>query len=65
MCLEFCHWLHTNCQLVPLILLTDEALSTVMESAAHVTRNNDLATIHMVLWKQIFNVDSLSSCGAV
>ena len=23
--LEFCHWLHTNRQLLPLILLTDEA----------------------------------------
>jgi hypothetical protein len=26
--LEFCHWLHTNCQLRPLIPLTDEATFT-------------------------------------
>jgi hypothetical protein len=26
--LEFCHWLHTNCQLLPLILSTDEATFT-------------------------------------
>ena len=28
MCLEFCQWLHTNCQLLPLILFTDEATFT-------------------------------------
>jgi hypothetical protein len=26
--LEFCHWLHTDRQLVPLILITDEATFT-------------------------------------
>jgi len=26
--LEFCHWLHTNRQLLPLILFTDEATFT-------------------------------------
>jgi len=65
MCLEFCHWLHTNRQLLPLILFTDEATFTVTESTTHVTRIDGLTTIHRVLWKQNFNVVSLSVCGAV
>ena len=28
MCLEFCYWLHTNRQLLPLLLFTDEATFT-------------------------------------
>jgi hypothetical protein len=66
MCLEFCHWLHTNCQLLPLIaLFTDETTFTVTESTTHVTRIDGLTTIHRVLWKKNFNVVSLSVCGAV
>jgi len=63
--LEFCHWLHTNRQLLPLILFTDELLSPLTESTTHVTRINGLTKIHTVLWKQIFNVVFLSMCGAV
>jgi hypothetical protein len=28
MCLEFCHWLHMNCHLLPLILFTGEVTFT-------------------------------------
>ena len=63
--LEFCHWIHTNCQLFPLMLLNDEATFTLMESTTHVTRVNGLMTIHIVLWTQIINVVSLSMYGAV
>jgi hypothetical protein len=31
MCLEFCHWLHANCQLLPLVPFTDEATFTPNE----------------------------------
>ena len=63
--LEFCHWLHINRQLLPLILFTDEATFTLTESTIHVTRIDGLTKIHMVLWKQIFIVVFLSMCGAV
>jgi len=36
--LECCHSLHTNRQLLPLILFIDEAISPVTESTTHVTR---------------------------
>jgi hypothetical protein len=39
-------------------------LSPVMESITCVTHVDDLRTIHMVLWKQIFNV-AVSMCGAI
>jgi len=61
--LEFCHWLHINRQLFPLILFTDEA--TFNRNGITVTRIDGLTKIHMVLWKQIFNVAFLSMCGAV
>ena len=61
--LEFCHWLHTNCQLLPLILFTDEAtLTRNGNKNTHVTRIDGLTKIRMVLWKQIFNVILLSLC---
>jgi hypothetical protein len=62
--LELCYWLHTNRQLVPLILFT-KLLSPITESTTHVTHIDGLTTIHMVRWKQTFNVVSLSECGAV
>jgi hypothetical protein len=37
-------------------------LSLVKELTTYVTRIDGLTTIHMVLWKQILNVDSLSVC---
>ena len=40
-------------------------LSPVMESTTHETYIDGLTTIHMVLWKYIFSVVSLSMCGAV
>ena len=61
---EFCDWLHSNRQLLQLILFTDEVIFTVTESTTHVTRIDGLTTIHMVLWKQNFRVVSLSVCGA-
>ena len=36
--LEFCHWLHTNRQLLPLILFTDEA--TFARNGINNTRNS-------------------------
>jgi len=36
--LEFCHWLHTNRQLLPLILFTDEA--TFTRNGINNTRNS-------------------------
>jgi hypothetical protein len=36
--LEFCHWLHTNCQLLLLILFTDEA--TFTRKGINNTRNS-------------------------
>ena len=62
--LEFCHWFHTNRQLLPLILFTDEAIFTFTESTTHVTRIDGLTTIHMGRWKQNFSVVSLTVCGA-
>jgi len=47
--LEFYHWLHTNRQLLPLILLTDEATVIVTESTTNVTCVDGLTTIHVVL----------------
>jgi len=38
MCLEFCHWLHTNRQLLPLILFIDEA--TFTHNGINNTRNS-------------------------
>jgi len=38
MCLEFCHWLHSNRQLLPLILFTDEA--TLTSKGINNTRNS-------------------------
>jgi hypothetical protein len=60
--LEFCHWLCTNHQLLLLVsvLFADEATFTTQ-----VTHIHGLTTVHMVLWKQIFNIVSLSVCGAV
>jgi len=63
--LEFCHWLHNNRQLLPLILFTDEATFTRNGINNTLTRIDGLTKIHMVLWKQIFNVVFLSMCGAV
>ena len=63
--LEFCHWLHTNHQLLPSVLFTDKASFTIMESTTHVTHIDSLTTIHMVQWEHIFRVVSLSMCGAV
>ena len=65
MCLEFCHWLHTNRQLLPLILFTDEATFTRNGINNTRTRIDGLTKIHMVLRKKIFNVVFLSMCGAV
>ena len=66
--LEFCHWLHTNRQLLPLIIFTYSLMklrSPVTESTSHVTRIDGLTKIHMVLWEKIFNVVFLSMRGAV
>ena len=63
--LEFCQCLHTNCQMLPLILVTDEATVTVTESTTHVTRNDGLTTVHMVLWTHIFSIVSLLIFSAV
>jgi hypothetical protein len=63
--LEFCHSLHIKCQLLPLIVFTDEATFTRNGITNSVTRIAGLTRIHMVLWKQIFNVVSLSVCGEV
>ena len=40
-------------------------LSPVMDSTTHITHIDGLMTIHMVLWKHIFSIVSLSMCGAV
>jgi hypothetical protein len=63
--LETFRWLYNNRQLLPLIVLTEEATFTVTESKTHLTRIDDLMTIHMVLWKQIFNLISLQMCDTV
>jgi len=63
--LEFCYWLHTNRQLLPLILFTDEA--TFTRNGINNTRNSHRWSHEnpIVLWKQIFKVVFLSMCGAV
>ena len=38
MSLEFCHWLHTNRQLLPLIIFTDKA--TFIRNGINNTRNS-------------------------
>jgi len=38
MCLEFCHWLHSNRQLLPLILFTDQV--TLTRNGINNTRNS-------------------------
>ena len=63
--LEFYHWLYTNCQVLPLILPTDEATFNCNGISNTLTCINCLMTIHMVLWKQNFSIISLSMCGAV
>jgi hypothetical protein len=61
--LEFCHWLHTNRKLFPLILFTDEAIFTRNGiKNTRLTRIDSLTKIHMVLSKQMFNAISLSVC---
>ena len=63
--LEFCHWLHTNRQLLPLILFTDEV--TFTRNGINNTSNSHRwshANTHGTV-EQIFNVVFLSMCGAV
>jgi hypothetical protein len=65
MCLELCHWLHTNRQFILLILYTDEAMFTHNGISKNVTGSDELTTIHIELWRQISNIVSLSVCGVV
>jgi len=57
--LEYCHWLHTNRQFLPLVLFTDEATVSVTKSTTRVTHIDGLTTIHMVRWNKTFIVLSL------
>ena len=63
--LEFCRWLHTNCQLLPLILSTDEA--TFTRNGINNTRISHRWSHDSphVLWKQTLNVVFVSMCAAV
>ena len=53
---EFCHWLHT---------IMMKLLSPITESTTHITHIDGLKSVHMILWKQIFSIVSLSMCGVV
>jgi hypothetical protein len=65
--LEFCHWLHTNRQLLPLTLFTDEAMCTVTRNGIDNTRKSyqwSHHNSHGTVEKK-FSFVSLSVCGAV
>jgi hypothetical protein len=63
--LEFCHWLHTNRQSLPLILFTDEAIFTRNGiNNTHNSHRRSHDSPHGTV-ETNFNVVSLSVCGAV